>query len=109
MGPRPDAFLQRLRNFIRSSCIFVLSQHVQDPWFLSASDVQRERAVETLLSLLQTFRDNMLLTVGGVSSKSPQSLWLFWSKSLLIIIQRITYGFFVSFNILSGACRSSGF
>lgn len=66
----PDALLQRLRNFIRSSCIFVLSQHVQDPWFLSASDVQRERAVDTLLSLLQTFRDNMLLTVEGVSCKA---------------------------------------
>ena len=65
----PDALLELLRNFIRSSYIFVLSQHVQDPWFLSASDVQRERAVDTLLSLLQTFRDNMLLTVGGVSCK----------------------------------------
>lgn len=41
-------------------------QHIEDPWLLSASDVQRERAVDVILSLLHTFRDNMLLTVGGV-------------------------------------------
>ena len=48
--------------------MFVSSQHIQDPWLLSSSDVERQRAVDTILSLLQTFRDNMLLTVGGVSS-----------------------------------------
>ncbi|KAJ7383167.1 Mroh1p [Desmophyllum pertusum] len=40
-------------------------KHIQDPWLLSTSDVERERAVDTILTLLQTFRDNMLLTVGG--------------------------------------------
>ena len=44
----------------------VCLQHIQDPWLLSTSDVERERAVDTILTLLQTFRDNMLLTVGGV-------------------------------------------
>lgn len=44
----------------------VCLQHIQDPWLLSTSDVERERAVGTILILLQTFRDNMLLTVGGV-------------------------------------------
>ena len=44
-------------------------QHIQDPWLLSTSDVERERAVDTILTLLETFRDNMLLTVGGVSSE----------------------------------------
>ena len=44
-------------------------QHIQDPWLLSTSDVERERAVDTILTLLQTFRDNMLLTVGGVRFK----------------------------------------
>ena len=47
----------------------VYLQHIQDPWLLSTSDVERERAVDTILTLLQTFRDNMLLTVGGVSSE----------------------------------------
>lgn len=46
-------------------------QHIQDPWLQSTSDVERERAVEMILTLLQTFRDNMLLTVGGVSSYVP--------------------------------------
>lgn len=41
---------------------------IQDPWLLSTSDVERERAVDTIFSLLQTFRDNMLLTVGGKPS-----------------------------------------
>lgn len=40
-------------------------KHIQDPWLITAFGVERERAVDTILSLLQTFRDNMLLTVGG--------------------------------------------
>ena len=48
-------------------CFSCLSlQLIQDPWLLSTSDVERERAVDTIFSLLQTFRDSMLLTVGGV-------------------------------------------
>ncbi|KAK2550462.1 Maestro heat-like repeat-containing protein family member 1 [Acropora cervicornis] len=39
-------------------------KHIQYPWLLSATDFQRERAVNVMFSLLQTFRDNMLLTVG---------------------------------------------
>lgn len=35
---------------------------------MSTTSVERERAVDTIFALLQAFRDNMLLTVGGVST-----------------------------------------
>lgn len=43
-------------------------RHIQHPWLLSASDLQRERAVNAILCLLESFRDNMLINVGGKSS-----------------------------------------
>ena len=36
---------------------------------MSTASVERERAVDTIFALLQAFRDNMLLTVGGVSTR----------------------------------------
>ena len=35
---------------------------------MSTVSVERERAVDTIFALLQGFRENMLLTVGGVST-----------------------------------------
>ena len=35
---------------------------------MSTVSVERERAVDTIFALLQAFRENMLLTVGGVST-----------------------------------------
>lgn len=65
--------------------LFSLSlQHIQDPWLLSAYNVERERSVNTILSLLQTFRDNMLLTVGGVSSKVCLNSYLCIERVVLL-------------------------
>ena len=50
-----------------SSLLHFFLQHIQYPWLLSATDFQRERAVNVIFSLLETFRDNMLITVGEVS------------------------------------------
>lgn len=40
-------------------------KHIQEPWLVSTVSVERERAVDTIFALLQGFRENMLLTVGG--------------------------------------------
>ena len=68
--PRQRSFSGQMKLFFLPFCYtLVYSQHIQHPWLLSASDLQRERAVNAILSLLESFRDNMLITVGGVSPK----------------------------------------
>lgn len=51
-------------------CLFNIfsPQHVEQPWLLSIEDYERDRAINTILFVLNTFHDNMLVAVGGVSS-----------------------------------------
>ena len=72
---------------------------------MSTVSVERERAVDTIFALLQAFRDNMLLTVGGVST-NMECYKMFnnsfeWKRLRLFLIEWFFFVFAERFLILS--------
>lgn len=71
---------------------------------MSTVSVERERAVDTIFALLQAFRDNMLLTVGGVST-NMECYKMFknsfeWKRLRLFLIEWFFFVFAERFLIL---------
>ena len=63
-------FLCKFKEFNPVLVFLSLKQHIEDSWLLSNKDDERERAVKTMLALLQVFKENLLINVDGVCART---------------------------------------